>query len=363
MTRLDIRVLNRTLLARQQLLERSTRPVSELLEHLIGLQAQDVPPPFIALWNRLADFDPDVVSRGLEDRSLGRITLMRGTIHLVTARDALRIAPHVQPELEKVPFRKGFNYGATVGLDPDDVRARAEAMIDGEPITAAALRERVAAEWPDRNASALLAAILLLLPVMQVPPRGRWNNNSRPTWARTEAWFGAPLDDSYPVDELVLRYLRAFGPASTMDMQTWSKLTGLAEVVARLGGKLRHYTDERGRTLYDVADGNLAEPDQPAPVRFLPWYDNALLSHQDRTRIIPEHIAPALTGVRNLSTVLVDGFVAASYAISATAQKATLQLRPLMTLTRAAHAAAEAEGLGLLEFLHPGRAHEYRVLT
>ncbi|MFH5207698.1 winged helix DNA-binding domain-containing protein [Antrihabitans sp. NCIMB 15449] len=351
------RVLNRTLLARQHLLERSTLGIAEMLEHLIGLQAQDVPPPFVALFSRLTDFDPNVVSAGLDDRSFVRITLMRGTIHLVTAQDALRIAPHVQPQLEKVPFRKGFHFGATVGMDPDDVRARGERLLGDEPIAAAELRKLAAAEWPDRDGQAMLQVLLYLLPVLQTPPRGKWKHNNRPVWARTEAWLGRPLDGSYPVDDLIERYLRAFGPATTMDMQAWSKLVGLKEVVERLGSRLRTYTDESGRTLYDVADGELADPDLPAPVRYLGWYDNALLSHKDRTRIVPEGLSISLASMSaNRSAMLLDGYLAGLYIVRTEGDRATLELATAHgPLSRRDADAVEAEGLALLDFLEPDK--------
>jgi len=356
------RVLNRTLLDRQQLLRRCDLTVHELVDHLVGLQAQDVVPPFIALWSRIDGFDPAVVSAALDDRTLVRITLMRGTIHLVSAADARRIAPHIQPELEKIPFRKGFFFGATVGMDIDDVRARGERLLGAEPVTAAELRKRAAAEWPDRDSQATLQALLYLLPVLQTPPRGKWKSNNRPTWSRIESWLGQPQDRSYPVDDLILRYLRAFGPASTMDMQTWSKLVGLKEVVDRLGEQLRTYTDEHGRTLYDVADGVLADPETPAPVRYLGWYDNALLSHKDRTRVMPPDLAVTPKSMAtNMSAVLVDGFVAGLYKISSSRDTATLTLSLGAKLPRRTLAALEDEGLALVRFLEPDKSPAFEI--
>ncbi|QLY32370.1 winged helix DNA-binding domain-containing protein [Nocardia huaxiensis] len=350
--KLSNRVLNRTLLARQHLLERSDLSAAELCDHLIGLQAQDMLPPFVALWSRVRDFDPAVVSAGLEDRSLVRITLMRGTIHLVTPPDALRIAPHIQPELEKVPFRKGFNYGAMVGLDPDEVRAHGESVLGDEPMSAADMRERAAELYPDRDAGAILQTWLYQLPVLQTPPRGRWKDSSRPVWSRVEPWLGAPLDPDYPLEELLLRYLRAFGPATTMDMQTWSKLTGMKPAVATLGDRVRTYTDDRGRTLYDAADADLADPDQPAPVRFLGWYDNALLSHQDRTRIIPDGAAPPLRAFASqVSAILVDGYLAGLYKVFPEREAARLRIIPTRAWTPAEHTAVEAEAHELVKFL------------
>ncbi|MFQ6392499.1 winged helix DNA-binding domain-containing protein [Nocardia sp. KC 131] len=360
---LSTRVLNRTLLSRQHLLERSALTVPEMCDHLIGLQAQDSTPPFIGLWSRITDFDPMTVSAGLDDHSLVRITLMRGTIHLVTPPDALRIAPHVQPELEKVPFRKGFNFGAMVGLDPEEVRERGEAVLGDEPMATADMRAQAAVLWPDRDAGAVVQTWLYQLPVLQTPPRGKWKDNSRPVWSRVEPWLGAPLDPTYPLAELVFRYLRAFGPASTMDMQTWSKLTGMKKAVEQLGDRLRTYTDERGRTLYDVADGELADPDLPAPVRLLGWYDNVVLSHQDRTRIVPDGGAmPLQAFATQVSSVLIDGFLSGLYKVFLEKGLARLRISPTRPWSASERASVEAEAHALLAFLEADREPRVEIL-
>ncbi|WP_227979635.1 winged helix DNA-binding domain-containing protein [Nocardia spumae] len=361
---LSNRVLNRTLLARQHLLERSDRTVAQLCDHLVGLQAQDVPPPFIGLWSRTRDFDPSTVSAGLEDRSLVRITSMRATIHLVTAPDALRMAPHMQEQLEKIPFRKGFNYGAMVGLDPEEVRARGERTLGEQPMPAAELRKRAAAEYPDRDPSAVTQTWIYQLPVLQTPPRGLWRNNSRPVWSRIEPWLGAPLDHTYPVQELIIRYLRAFGPATTTDVQTWSRLRGVKEALAALGDRVRTYTDERGRTLHDAADAELADPDRPAPVRLLGWYDNVLLSHQDRSRIIPGGAPPPLRhSAAQVSSILVDGYLAGIYKVFTGKDTARLRIAPGRDWTATEAAEVEAEAFALLRFLEPELRSRVEILT
>ncbi|MFD3743726.1 winged helix DNA-binding domain-containing protein [Nocardia sp. NPDC058633] len=361
---LSNRTLNRTLLARQHLLERSTLTAARMCEHLVGLQAQDVAPPFVGLWSRIADFDPATVSTGLDDRSLVRITLMRGTIHLVTALDALRIAPHIQPELEKAPFRKGFNYGAMVGLDPDEVRAHGEAALGDEPMSAADLRSEASRRYPDRDAGAVVQTWLYQLPVLQTPPRGRWRDNSRPVWSRVQPWLGAPLDPSYPVSELILRYLRAFGPASTMDMQAWSRLPAMKKAVSDLGDRVRTYTDARGRTFYDAADLELADPDLPAPVRLLGWYDNALLSHRDRSRIIGDTSATSLrTFTANVSPILLDGYLAGFYKIFVGSGTARLRISPTRPWTKTEAAQVEDEAAALLAYLEPESEPAVEILA
>lgn len=362
--KLSNRVLNRTLLDRQHLLRRSNLSLPQLCEHLVGLQAQDVLPPFIGSWSRISDFDPHTLSRGLEDRSLVRITLMRATIHLVTAADALRIAPHIQPELDKIPARKGFNYGAMTGLDLAEVRARGEQALGDEPMSAAELRAQAAREYPDRDASLVAATWMYQLPVLQTPPRGLWRNNSRPVWSRIEPWLGASLDLDYPLPELIIRYLRAFGPATTMDVQTWSRLPGIKEAIGLLGDRVRCHTDEAGRTLYDAADAELADPDLPAPVRLLGSYDNAVLSHKDRSRIIAEGGVPSLRHqAAQVSSILLDGYLAGVYKIFTEKETARLRIVPHRSWTAGESAEVEAEAHALLRFLEPDRAARVEVLA
>ena len=364
--KLSNRVLNRTLLARQHLLQRSNLSLPQLCEHLVGLQAQDVPPPFIGSWSRIADFDPATLSQGLEDRSLVRITLMRATIHLVTAADALRIAPHIQPELEKIPARKSYHYGAMTGLDLAEVRARGEQVLGDEPLSAAQLRARAAQEYPDREAGVVAATWMYQLPVLQTPPRGLWRNNSRPVWSRIEPWLGAPLDHRYPLPELIIRYLRAFGPATAADVQTWSRLPGIAKGLEQLGERVRRYTDEAGRTLYDAADAELADPELPAPVRLLGVYDNVLLSHKDRSRIIAAGGVPTLQHKAALvSSILLDGYLAGIYKIFPEQDQDIARLRvvPHREWTAAEAAAVEAEAQALLGFLEPDLVPRVEILA
>ncbi|MGW5308853.1 winged helix DNA-binding domain-containing protein [Nocardia thailandica] len=361
---LSDRVLNRTLLSRQHLLERAALTPAAVCDDLIGLQAQDVPPPFIGLWSRVVDFDPATVSSALEDRSLVRITLMRGTIHLVTPPDALRIAPHIQPEVEKIPFRPGFNYGAMIGLDPDEVRRHGEEVFGDDPVSAADLRAEAARRFPDRDPGAVAQTWLYQLPVLQTPPRGRWKDNSRPVWSRVESWLGAPLDPGYPLAELILRYLRAFGPATTGDMQTWSKLPGMKDAVTALGDRVRTYTDSRGRTLYDAADAELADPDVPAPVRLLGWYDNVFLSHQDRTRVLGHAGAPVIRArAANVSPILVDGLAAGVYKVFVARGTARLRISPARPWTKAEAAQVESEAAALLAFLEADAERSVEILA
>jgi hypothetical protein len=158
-----------------------------------------------------------------------------------------------------------------------------------------------------------------------------------------------------PVDALLLRYLAAFGPASAADIRTWSGLTGIATLIDRLRPSLRSFRDERGTELVDVMDGPLPDPDVPAPPRFLPEYDNVLLAHDDRSRIVDDGLRRRLLSEAaiGLGTLLVDGFAAGTWKVERGRGSATLRVRLLVPIPRSDRRAAEAEGAGLLDLTDP----------
>jgi hypothetical protein len=191
---------------------------------------------------------------------------------------------------------------------------------------------------------------------VQVPPRGLWSTSGQATLTSAEAWLGRDLDARPSPDELVLRYLRAFGPAGVADVQKWCGLTRLGEVVERLRPRLRSFRDEAGRELFDLPRAPRPDPDTPAPPRFLAEYDNVLLSHADRTRIMAaEHRWGVFTvNGRVLGTILVDGFVAGTWAIARDGGRATLRIQPFARLAKADRAALAEEGERLLGFAAAG---------
>jgi hypothetical protein len=279
------RALNRALLARQGLLDRVDWSVTEAVDRLVGLQAQVPHAPFVALWSRLAHFDPAEVDALLEARRLVRAGVMRGTIHLLSPADCVGARQALEPLYAQV-FRTAFGAGLR-GADPHAVRAAGEALLTGTPMSRTELSAALAPSWPQAEPASLGQAVVHHAHVVQVPPRGLWRRPGPPVWARTADWVGeGQLPEPARVDDLVLRYLAAFGPATAADVRTWSRITGLRPVIEALRPRLRTFRDAAGRELLDVPDGLLPPPETPAPPRFLPEFDNITLSHDDRARIL-----------------------------------------------------------------------------
>lgn len=347
---LSRRVLNRTLLGRQLLLERVDRRTEAVIEHLVGMQAQEPPDPYLALWSRLVDFDPRELSTLIEERRAVRMGLMRTTLHLVTARDAKALYP-VMADVLRRAFRSSPFAKQLVGVDIDTVLGAARQVLEEQPRTPAELGKLLAPTWPDRDAPSLAYAARFLLPLVQVPPRGLWGKTSRATNTTAEAWLGSPLDPSTAADHAVLRYLAAFGPATVSDMRIWSWLTGLREVIERLRPRLRVFRDEAGRELFDIEDGLLVDPDVPAPIRFLPTYDNIFLSHDDRSRILIDRMTvPDLIW---RGGVLIDGFVSGAWRIRREKRRATMTIELVVPVTGAPRAELEEEAARAFAFVAP----------
>jgi len=342
------RALNRTLLHRQMLLARERRSVAEMIEHLVGMQSQLPNAPFVGLWSRLQQFDPEELNGLVTSRAAVRTSLMRTTIHLVSAADALALRPLFQPVLERTfrsqrAFREGIE-----GIDADELRRVGRDLLEAEPMGGAELGRRLAERWPDRDASALAYAVRFWLPIVQVTPRGLWGRTMAPKMTTTEAWLGRPVPDSGDAGALLLRYLRAFGPASVADMRTWSWLTGLRRVVEDLRPRLRTFTDERGRELFDAPDAPILTGQEPAPVRYLPEYDNVVLSHDDRSRITTSW---PLDTTLTRGTLLVDGFVAGAWTVKRERRATTVLIDTFRELVAGERAEVEEEADALLGFI------------
>ena len=350
---LDRLTLNRTLLARQSLLERvDVRPL-DIVERLVGMQSQVPFDPYVGLWSRVRVFDPDAFGRELTERRAVRMTLLRVTLHLVTGDDAFRIRPLLQPMLERA-FAGSVFARELDGLDLAPVLARAGELLGRDALTTSQLRLRLSEEWPDRDANALAYAVRYLVPLVQVTPRGVWGRTLQPTMTTLAAWFDeAPTPDAN-LEDLVLRYLRAFGPATSADIRAWSWLADVRSTLTRLQPRLRTYRDERGRVLYDVQDGIFADPETPAPVRFLPQFDNVFLSHADRSRIM-DAVRWDQTFMHR-GVLLVDGFIAGAWKLKLTRTKSEATLAVDVRVRASAERRREIrhEAEALLVFLSPG---------
>ncbi|MFG2006681.1 winged helix DNA-binding domain-containing protein [Spirillospora sp. NPDC048911] len=306
---LDRRSLNRALLARQLLLDRHELPALDAIEHLVGMQAQAPTPPYIGLWSRITGFRFDELATLLTERAAVRMVLMRGTLHLVSARDALALRPLTQAVMDRA-IRTGGGGRDLTGIDVPAVEAAGRELLK-EPRTDKEMRALLADRFPGKDPELLNWAARTVIPLVQIPPRGLWGKSGLATHTTLETWLGRSPDPEPSLERMVLRYLAAFGPATVQDAQHWSGLTGLGEVVGRLAPQLVTFTDENGKVLYDLPDAPRPDPGTPAPVRFVPDFDNLTLSHSDRARIVSEEHRKRLFTINGIirAAVLVDGFV------------------------------------------------------
>jgi len=329
---LDRRTLNRTLLARQHLLERASMSAAEMVEHLLGMQAQVPTSPYAGLWSRVEGFATDDLAQLVLDRRVVRLALMRSTIHLVTTADALVIRPVLADMLAKDPFVRDVDRDAFVPV--------ARALLEEVPRTPKELGELLVARFPQHTSEAMHHAARAFLALVQVPPRGVWGVGGQVRLTTLEAWTGE-LQRATDVDTLVVRYLRAFGPATVKDFAAWSRLTGVRAAFDRLRPELTVEHDEDGAELFDVPGAPIADPDVAAPVRFLPEYDNLLLAHADRRRIVDDRARTFLSKENGYwSFVLLDGMPAATWAL----RDGLITVEPFDTLSRTHRADVLDEG-------------------
>ncbi|WP_433269755.1 winged helix DNA-binding domain-containing protein [Actinosynnema sp. CS-041913] len=358
---LSRRALNRATLARQFLLERAARPVPEVVSHLVGLQAQTPHTWYTGLWTRIAGFRPEDAADLLVDRGLVRIALMRSTIHLVTAADALALRPLAQPVLDRDLFRN-FTHGRDMrGLDVAAVVAAGRELLAEKPRTNKELGALLHRTWSDRAPAALAYAIRCQVPLVQVPPRGLWGRSGPIAHTSVETWLGASVTDRPSASDMVLRYLAAFGPATVKDVQTWSGLTRLREVVEEL--PLIRFAGEEGQELFDLPDALRPDEDTPAPVRFLYDFDNLLLSYADRRRVVTDDVRAQNYDPHGPvpQFFLVDGVTAGDWKVSRTKDVTVLEVRPFQRLSTEDE--VEKEGRALLDFLAPeATKHEVRFV-
>jgi hypothetical protein len=350
---MNARALNRATLARQALIARERDPLA-MIERLVGLQAQQARPPFVGLWTRVEKFQREQLHALVRDKAVVRATMMRGTLHLVTAADYVAMRGAMQPMFDVGV--KSILGKRVEGLDVAKLCAFARTRL---PATFEALRPVLAKKFPKFDDRALGFAVRMKLPLVQVPTGDRWAYPASSDFACAETWLGRAIDPGMATTLLVKRYLAAFGPATVRDAQTWSGLGDLAPAFAALRDELVTFRDGK-RELFDLPDAPRPDPDTAVPVRFLPEFDNLVLSHDDRSRVIALAHRPAVV-TKNLqvkATFLVDGVVAGTWTVSLDRRKkaATLVLSPFAALNKPARAALEAEGELLLRFVEPDAA-------
>jgi len=345
------RALGRALLERQLLLRRADTAVPEAVEHLLGLQAQALTPPYYGLWSRLEGFNEHELGRMLVDREAVRLRLMRGTVHLVTVRDALLLRPLVQVVVERGhngAFRRRMG-----GADVDLLQSTVDELLSDGPLSARELARRLVERGIGDDVEAIGNATIAYSPLVQIPPRGVWGAAGAAKYATIKAWTGRELEHEPSIDAVALRYLGAFGPASVMDMQNWSGLTKLTAVFERLRSRLVTFRDEDGKELFDLPEAPRPGPDVAAPVRFLGQFDNVLLGHADRRRIIPEDfpIERMVSQGRFVNHALVDGVLRATWWIEReTRRRAVLAVRAFPKLSAPERAETALEAQRMIDF-------------
>jgi hypothetical protein len=350
---LSPRALNRAMLERQGLLRRWPISAAEALEQLVGIQAQVPLAPYVGLWSRLEDFQTDELADLLSTRGAVRASLMRATLHLVTARDCLRLRPVLQQVMER-GFKTGSLFGrALAGVDLDELLATARTLLEEQPLSRAELGPLLAERWPDRNPVDLAYGVSYLLPLVQVPPRGVWRQAGSARLATVESWLGRPMDANTDPNEMVMRYLAAFGPASVGDIRAWSGLAGVRAIADRLRPTLRIFRDDTGRELLDMPGAPLPDSDSPALPRFLPEFDNVLIAYADRRRIIPPQHHSQVIAKLGGPMLLVDGFVGGFWRVTREDAKATLHVELREGLADWQIEPIAAEGERLLAFMAP----------
>jgi hypothetical protein len=368
---LSLRALNRALLSRQLILDQADLPedpdarraaVIRAIEHLVGLQAQAPFPPYYGLWSRLPGFRPGDLASLITDRSVVRIALMRGTIHLVSARDCLPLRRLLQPVLER-GLRSAFGK-QLVGVDAVALASAGRDLVEAAPMTFSSLGEALAERWPQHPPAALAQGVRAHVPLVQVPPRAVWGRAGQSLHTSAEYWLGGSAQTGPWFPEtlagLVTRYLAAFGPATVADVAAWSGLTGLRAVLEELRPSLVTFRDEQGAELFDLPSAPRPDPDVPAPVRLVAEFDNLLLAHADRARVVSAANMKRFYTINGVfpGSVLVDGFVAGMWRLARSKGSATLAIELFGPVPDLDLVAIQAERM--LAFCAPDAAHEIR---
>ena len=352
------RRLNRALLARQMLLERRKVPATEAIQQLVGLQAQLPRPPFVGLWTRLQKFDRGELLKLARERKVVRATAMRGTLHVMTVPDFLLLRPALAEML--VAGAASIVGKQLAGVDLEGAYAAGRRFFENANAPFESFRQTLEDAYGKSRVRAVAYAVRMGVPLVSVPGDAAWGWSPAAGFTLAESWLGRQIPErSAALDQLVLRYLAAFGPASIADAQTWSGIRvgggRLREVFERMRSRLVTFRDEDKRELFDLPDAPRPPEDAPAPVRFLPEFDNVLLSHDDRSRIMSDADRKKVVS-KNLQvagTFTVDGFVAGTWRVAEKKRTAALVLQPFRVIPRLLRQDVEEEGLALARFVAP----------
>lgn len=353
---MTLREINRATLARQMLLARERITPLDAIERLVALQAQWPRPPFVGLWSRVDGFEREQLAALFAERKVVRATFLRATIHVVSSKDFVGLRPAIQSALEGA--MRGILGTRLAGIDLEQLVARARAMFGSTPQTFEALRDQFLRADPTADQRAMGYAVRMLLPLVQVPVvDAPWAFPAQACFAPAEQWLRRKIPTRpSPPDPLILRYLAAYGPATAADVQAWSGLSrqAVAEAIARLRPRLHALRGEQKRELLDLLDAPRPDPDVPAPVRFIPEYDNLITARADE-RFVARACRPRifLPGLRIAATVLVDGLAAATWKMHATRKAATITISPFKPLTARVRKDVAAEAEALARFTEP----------
>ncbi|MHA6480961.1 winged helix DNA-binding domain-containing protein [Paenibacillus sp. strain BS8-2] len=350
------RELNRALLARQMLLSRVRLPVADVIENLVGMQAQAPNAPYLGLWSRIEAFRHEELSQLLRERQVVRMALMRSTLHLVSAQDALLLRPLLQPVMDR--SLKGAFGKQLQAIDQEALAAAGRAWVEKEPMTSSELGLRLSEQWPGLSPEAAAAVVRNRIPLVQLPPRGIWGESGQAVHTSVEVWLGRALSAPLEPEWIIRRYLAAFGPATVKDMQVWSGLTRIHEHLAWLRQHLITFRNEKGEVLFDLPDAPRPAADTPSSPRFLGEFDNMLLSYVDRNRIMDEAYRKRVFTANGIirATILIDGFVAGTWKISTERERSVLYMEPFRALTGQEQEALSVEAAHLLQFVSPAAA-------
>lgn len=351
---LSRRELNRALLARQMLLSRQPGTPLKAIERLAGMQAQEPRHPYVGLWSRLKDFRRERLTKLLHDRCVVRATAMRSTLHLLSTRDYASFRAPLQAALSS--GMRSILGSRVNGVDFASLIERARLHFRDSPRTFDSLRQYLAAAHRGGDVRALAYAVRTHLPLVQVPVHGcEWGYPGVANFSPADQWLNCGISNDAQCAPMILRYLAAFGPASVADAQAWSGFKRLGPVFEELRPKLVTFTDDRGRELFDLPKAPRPAGDTPAPIRFVADYDNLVLSHADRSRIVADEHRKrvVMNNAKVLGTFLIGGFVAGTWKLENDRRSCSVIVKPFAPLARAPREQLAAEAELLLEFIAP----------